>query len=46
MAHLRQAEGMKYVYVNGVKVVEGKDFESTPGTLLRSGRDTHGSPLR
>ena len=42
-----QAEGMKYVYVNGVKVVEGKDFESTrPGTLLRSGRDTHGSPLR
>ena len=36
-----EAEGMEHVFVNGVSVVEGKQFtDARPGTLLRSGRDT------
>lgn len=36
-----EAEGMTHVVVNGVPIVEGGRFTGdTPGTVLRSGRDT------
>ena len=42
-----QAEGIQHVFVNGTEVVRGKEFaEARPGTLLRSGRDTHGAAIK
>jgi N-acyl-D-aspartate/D-glutamate deacylase len=36
-----EAEGIARVFVNGVEIVTGKEFTGeTPGTVLRSGRDT------
>src|SRR5207302_10638104 len=36
-----EAEGVEHVVVNGVPIVEAGAFTgATPGTLLRSGRDT------
>jgi N-acyl-D-aspartate/D-glutamate deacylase len=36
-----EAEGIAHVFVNGVEIVTGKQFTGkTPGTVLRSGRDT------
>ena len=35
------AEGVEHVFVNGTEIVTGKELTGdTPGTLLRSGRDT------
>ena len=37
-----ESVGMHHVLVNGVPIVEDGTFtDATPGTLLRSGRDTH-----
>jgi N-acyl-D-aspartate/D-glutamate deacylase len=36
-----EAEGIEHVFVDGVEVVRGKSFTgATPGSVLRSGRDT------
>jgi N-acyl-D-aspartate/D-glutamate deacylase len=37
------AQGVEHVIVNGVEIIRGQDFTGqTPGTILRSGRDTDG----
>jgi len=42
-----EAEGVRHVFVNGDKVVEGKQFTDVrPGTVLRAGRDTKGVALK
>jgi N-acyl-D-aspartate/D-glutamate deacylase len=36
------AQGVDHVFVNGVQIVKnGEHTGATPGTVLRSGRDTH-----
>ena len=41
-----EADGVEAVFVNGARIVAGRDFTGdTPGTLLASGRDTETAPL-
>jgi N-acyl-D-aspartate/D-glutamate deacylase len=38
-----EADGIEHVFVNGTEIVRGREFTgATPGTVMRSGRDTEG----
>lgn len=41
-----EADGIEHVLVNGVEIVRGREFTgATPGTVMRSGRDTETVPV-